>query len=112
MVWRARLADFEPMIIEEGLSGGQASYLFKGPHPGDSVFHTLFSDGNDRFYLGYYKEGASENEFANHVFRLNARTGANEYLGEGRVSEVAGDRLFMSVSFPFPRIIILRHAMR
>jgi len=112
MVWRARLDDFKPMIIEEGLSGGQASYSFTGPYPGDSVFHTLFSDDKDHFYLGYYKEGASKNEFANHVFRLDARTGANEYLGEGRVSEVAGGLLFLRESSPFPRVIIFRHAMR
>jgi len=99
------------MIIEKGLSGGQASYSFTGPYPGDSVFHTLFSDDKDHFYLGYYKEGASKNEFANHVFRLDARTGANEYLGEGRVSEVAGGLLFLRESSPFPRVIIFRHAM-
>ncbi len=74
----------------------------------EGILHTLFWDGADHFYLGYYTETSDGKDSAHHLFRVGVRTGAGEHLGTGRLSAVSGGFFFVATSYPYPRIIMYR----
>lgn len=107
VVWRARLADFKPMGIVEGVSeNGAARIHTMGPRTGEGYLHTLFSDEFDDFYLGYYTETGGDVE--NHVFRVDVRTGDGQYLGLGNVSAMTSGHIFVGRQQPFPQVMIYK----
>ena len=108
VVWRTRLADFKPRVMEEDIERewGRAMIRQGAPGVGEGNVHTLFSDGADHFYLGYYTESDDEQEYANHIFRIDVRTGKGEHLGTGRVAAVGGDFVVVTSHNPYPRVII------
>ena len=109
VLWRARLDDFKPLaMVEMQDEHGRDGIRNKAPEPGESFLHTLFSDVTDHFYLGYFTQGAEKGSFKNHVFRVDARTGEGEYLGNGEVSAVSGSHAFLGLEYPYPRVTIYK----
>ena len=111
MLWRVRLTDFKPRVIEEDMhrKSGRAMVRQGLAGVGEGHLHTLFSDGADHFYLGYYTESDDEQHFANHIFRIDVLTGQGEHLGTGRLAAVSGGYVIASSHRPFPRVIISKH---
>ncbi len=104
VAWRTRLTDFRPRVMEELIDEGRAAIL----QGREGYLHTLFSDGADHFYLGYYTAGYDEDDYANHIFRIDVRTGKGEHLGTGNVAAVNGGSIFVASHHPYPRIIIYK----
>ncbi len=107
VAWRTRLKNFRPSFMEELIDEGRA-VLRQGIRSGESVLHTLFSDGADHFYLGYYTAGYDEDDYANHIFRIDVRTGKAEHLGTGRLAALNGGSVFVTSHHPYPRVIIYK----
>ena len=109
LLWRTKLVDFSPMgIVERINKEGHATVRHLSSAPGESFLHTLISDGEDHFYVGYFtfREGGHSE---NHLFKVDVCTGRGVYLGIGLVSAVSGSSIFLSLQNPFPRVIIYRH---
>lgn len=106
VVWRTRLVDYKPHFMEEHISEDGRAGLRSGIHPGESALRTLFSDGADHFYLGYYTAGYEEDDHANHIFRIDVRTGKGEHLGTGILAALNGGSVFVTSHHPYPRVII------
>ena len=65
------------------MEDGGAPTIEQGPpEDGESMFFILIEDQADNFYVGYFTQS---NERGNPLplFRINARTGKGEYLGDG-----------------------------
>ena len=103
LIWRARLADFRLATMEEVLDTETGRAMVRQGVEG--ILHTLFWDGADHFYLGYYTESEGGKDFAHHVFRVDVRTGRGEHLGTGRFSAASHGLVFLATNYSFPRVI-------
>lgn len=111
VMWRTRLADFKPRIIEEFVGPEGRLMVLQGQgseDEGASYLHTLFSDGADHFYLGYQTESDDKEYYVDHVFRIDVRTGEGEHLGTGRVAAVTANSVVVASHDPYPRVIIYK----
>lgn len=105
VVWRTRSADFKPRVMEELIGSEGRAAIRQGS---GGYLHTLFSDGADHFYLGYYTESDDEDDYANHIFRIDVRTGKGEHLGTGRLAALNGGSVFVVNNHPYPHVIIYK----
>ncbi len=110
-LWITKFADFEPSGLVSGFRpDGIPTIIPELPEYGESMFVTLIADQADNFYVEYFThpDVTQPDDIGNPspLFRINARTGKGEYLGNGGVSAVSNTQVFRVRSFPFPQIAI------
>ena len=107
LLWITKFADYEPSGVVAGFMEDDGSPTIEQgpPEDGESMFSILIEDQADNFYVGYFTQ-SKERGNPLPLFRINARTGKGEYLGDGWVSAVSNKQVFTTYSAPFPQIVI------
>ena len=109
IAWRVRFADFEPQTasLSSKPSELQMRYLRL---PGTSVFTSLIGDPPDHFLVQYTTRGDTSRAIPRkrHLFRIQAATGASEYVGwtDEAVAGVDSIRVITRANEEFPRVTV------
>ena len=107
LLWITKFADYEPSGVVAGFMEDDGSPTVEQgpPEDGESMFVSLIADQADNFYVGYFTQ-SKERGNPLPLFRINARTGKGEYLGDGWVSGLSNYQVFTTRTSPFPQVII------
>ncbi len=107
LLWITKFADYEPSGVVAGFMEDDGSPTVEQgpPEDGESMFVSLIADQADNFYVGYFTQ-SKERGNPLPLFRINARTGKGEYLGDGWVSGLSNYQVFTTRTSPFPQVVI------
>ena len=119
LIWQVKLADFNPMKMEEGVtSEGAPSVTRRAPKTGDSLANLLLSNTEDSFLFTYFtvSDFNSLTEMLSgtrHYFNVEVQTGQGSYLGQNTDIDLAeypilraldAERAYTMAFSPFPQI--------
>ena len=106
VAWRVRFADFEPETATLASTFAQIRMTYHRL-PGTSRFTSLVKDSPDHFLVQYTTRGDTSRAVPRrrHLFRVEAATGANDYLGwtDEEVLAVDSARVITDASEDFPQ---------